>query len=149
MPVALVLGGAALIGLSARAALRALRRRGFATGARWVRILPPPEVDPAGGEALWSNLVALLRPAWRRILSGQPHLAFEYIWQGAELEIGLWVPGPVPPGLVERAVEAAWPGARTLVVSSFSPLPGDGPATAGTLRLSAAALQTLRPLHIA
>jgi hypothetical protein len=149
MPVALVLGGAALIGLSTRAALRASRRRGFATDARWVRILPPPEVDPAGGEALWSNLVALLRPAWRRILSGQPHLGFEYVWQGAELKIGLWVPGPVPPGLVERAVEAAWPGARTLVVVPFSPLPGDGPATAGTLRLASAEWLPLRTDHSA
>ena len=27
--------------------------------------------------------------------------------------IRMWVPGPVPPGLVERAITAAWPGATT------------------------------------
>ena len=46
-------------------------------GARLVRVLTPPEVDPQGAATLWTNLVALLRPAWRRCLGGQPHLGFE------------------------------------------------------------------------
>ena len=29
------------------------------------------------------------------------------------MTIRLWVPGTIPPGLIERAVEAAWPGAHT------------------------------------
>jgi hypothetical protein len=33
--------------------------------------------DPEGAATLWTNLVALLRPAWRRVLCGQPHLCFE------------------------------------------------------------------------
>src|SRR5262245_18522709 len=47
-------------------------------GARQVTVLAPPSVDPAGGAALWSNLVGLLRPAWRRWFTGQPHVACEY-----------------------------------------------------------------------
>ncbi|MFD1046222.1 hypothetical protein ACFQ1S_11960 [Kibdelosporangium lantanae] len=30
--------------------------------ARQITVLAPPIVDPAGGEALWANLVGLLRP---------------------------------------------------------------------------------------
>ena len=85
----------------------------LADGARLVQVLAPPEVDPQGAATLWTNLVALLRPAWRRALGGQPHLAFELTASDAGLIIAWWVPGTIPPGLVERAVEAAWPGART------------------------------------
>jgi hypothetical protein len=46
-------------------------------GARQVTVLAPPTVDPAGGAALWSNLVGLLRPGWRRAFTGQPHVAWE------------------------------------------------------------------------
>ncbi|MDT0264124.1 helicase HerA domain-containing protein [Jatrophihabitans lederbergiae] len=81
--------------------------------ARLVAVLPPPAVDPAGAVALWANLVGLLRPAWRRRVSGQPHVGFEYRFTSEGSHIRLWVPGLVPPGMVERAVEAAWPGAHT------------------------------------
>lgn len=95
----------------------------LATGARVISVQPPPQVDPAGTAAIWSNLVGLLRPAWRRTVGGQPHLAFEYLFDATGMRVQLWVPGPVPPGLVERAVEAAWPGART----STAPAGPDGP----------------------
>lgn len=94
-------------------AARARQRAVLHVGARVVTILAPPEVDPAGGEALWRNLHDLLRSRWRRALSGQPHLAFEYAWSPDGLAVRMWVPGPVPPGMVERAVESAWPAART------------------------------------
>ncbi|MFF4508917.1 TraM recognition domain-containing protein [Streptomyces sp. NPDC001401] len=85
----------------------------MADGARVVEILPAPVADPAGALALWSHLIGLLRPAWRRFLLGQPHLAWEYVLSRDTAKIQLWVPGGIPPGMVERAVEAAWPGART------------------------------------
>jgi hypothetical protein len=88
-------------------------QRALATDARLVTILPAPAVDPAGAVALWSNLVGLLRPAWRRRATGQPHVGFEYHFTSDGVAIGLWVPGVVPPGMVERAVEAAWPGTHT------------------------------------
>ena len=53
-----------------------------------MRIFPPPQADPAGGAALWANLVGLLRPAWRRWLAGQPHLAWEYVADRDTLLLG-------------------------------------------------------------
>ncbi len=125
--------------LTVAVALAVLRRRQaarMAEGARLVRILAPPEVDPEGAATLWSNLVALLRPAWRRLLGGQPHLGFEVTSGPHGLRIGLWVPGSVPEGLVERAIEAAWPGARTETTEATAPLSGPGVATGGELRLA-------------
>ncbi len=127
-------------------------RRLLASGARLITVLPPPEVDPAGAQALWSNLMALLRPAWRRLTDGQPHLAFEYRWDTAGLQIRLWVPGVVPPGLVERAIEAAWPAARTSTTDpagpAWAPLGVDvGAVTGGELRLAAPEVFPLRFEH--
>src|SRR5439155_2843337 len=44
------------------------------------------------------------------------------------VRIQLWVPGVVPLGLVERAIEAAWPGAHTRTEPAQPPLP---PETSG------------------
>lgn len=76
-------------------------------GARQVEVLAPPEVDPDGAAVLWSNLVALLRPAWRRAVGAQPHLGLEITAGAGGLAVRFWVPACVPPGLVEGAVEAA------------------------------------------
>ncbi|MGH4009915.1 MAG: type IV secretory system conjugative DNA transfer family protein [Pseudonocardiaceae bacterium] len=122
---------------------RRWRRRCHArwvTGARMVTVLAPPTVDPSGGPALWSHLVGLLRPAWRRLLAGQPHLAWEYGFSHAGVAIRVWVPGVIPPGLVERALEAAWPGAHTHTTPAQAPLPPVDPArqrlvVTGQLRL--------------
>jgi len=91
--------------------------------ARCVTVLAPPTVDPAGGAAIWANLVGLLRPAWKRWFTGQPHLALEYTFTEHGVSIRLWVPGVVPPSLVERAVEAAWPGSHTRTTPATPPLP--------------------------
>jgi hypothetical protein len=129
----------------------ALVRRGqarrLAEGARLVQVLAPPDVDPQGPATLWTNLVALLRPAWRRALGDQPHLAFELTASDAGLTICWWVPGTIPPGLVERAVEAAWPGARTETIPAGPPLVGEGVATGGTLRLALPEHYPLRAEH--
>ena len=78
---------------------------------------------PDGAAALWSNLVGLLRPAWRRRLTGQPHLAWEYVFDRETIRIRMWVPGVVPPGMVERAIEAAWPGAHTRTAAAAAARP--------------------------
>ncbi|MEC3979904.1 helicase HerA domain-containing protein [Amycolatopsis sp. H20-H5] len=93
------------------------------TDARCITVLAPPTVDPAGGTAIWSNLVGLLRPAWKRWFTGQPHLALEYTFSEHGVSIRFWVPGVVPPSLVERAIEAAWPGSHTRTTPATSPLP--------------------------
>ncbi|MEV6608883.1 DUF87 domain-containing protein [Kutzneria sp. NPDC051319] len=112
---------ATLAVIAERRALARRRHAALVADARQVTVLAPPVVDPAGGAALWSNLVGLLRPGWRRWWSGQPHVACEYVFSEAGVAIRLWVPGVIPPGLVERAVEAAWPGAHTRVASPAEP----------------------------
>jgi hypothetical protein len=142
-----VVAALAVVAVAARLALAYRHARLQAVGARLVVVACPPEVDAGGAEAFWSNLVALLRPAWRRLLDGQPHLAFELCWSAAGLQVGIWVPGAVPPGLVERALEAAWPAARTAVVEPGPPIPLGAQATGGSLRLAHAEWFPLRSEH--
>lgn len=111
---------------TAVAARRRWRRRyheKLVTDARLVTVLAPPTVDPSGAITVWSNLVGLLRPGWRRRFSGQPHLGFELTFTDDGVQIRLWVPGLVPPGMVERAIEAAWPGAHTRTTPAKPPIP--------------------------
>jgi hypothetical protein len=81
----LAAGVGALVGVRWRWARRCHAR--LLNRARIITVLAPPTVDPAGGIALWSNLVGLLRPAWRRWLSGQPHLVWEYVF--SETGVGI------------------------------------------------------------
>ena len=114
--IGLVVGLAVLAVLLAR--LFVIRRDSRIGGeARIIRVLPPPEVDSQRARHLWMALHALLRPWWRRLMTGQPRLAWEIAGRPEEIEITIWVPRIVPPGLVERAVEVAFPGARTESVS--------------------------------
>ena len=140
-------GGIVLLGLAAFAFGRRAQLRRSGARASSVEVLCPPEVDKAGAEQLWGNLVALLRPAWRRAVFGQPHLCFELVANALRVSIRLWVPAEVPPGLVERAVEAAWPGARTTTTTVVPPLPLGARATGGRLRLAEPEWYPLRAEH--
>jgi hypothetical protein len=117
-------------------ARRAWQARRLAEGARCITIMAPPAVDAAGAQALWANLHGLIRPSWRARLAGQPHLAFELVWTPQRVDIRLWVPGTIPPELVERAIMAAWPGAQTRTETPQPPLPLTGSAAGGELRLA-------------
>lgn len=112
VPVAVGLLTAALFLLIAWKVWRWWQRHQRAEGARRIRILPPPDVDPARAESLWMGLHALLPPWWKRFLFGQPRLSWEVVANGDRIEVACWVPAGVPPGLVERAVQVAWPGSR-------------------------------------
>jgi hypothetical protein len=89
------------------------RDRRLMEGSRRIRVLSPTEIDPAGARTLWMGLHALLRPWWRRLLWGQPYLAWEIVATSEDVEVSVQVPKVVPDGLVQRVIEAAWPGART------------------------------------
>lgn len=115
--------------LGVLAAVRVLgrwRRRRLSARARQITVLTPPEVDAKGALAFWAHLIGQLRPAWARVLVGQPHLGFEYTVTPEEgAAIRLWVPGAIPPGLIERAITSAWPGAHTDTLEpARPPLPG-------------------------
>lgn len=120
--VSLVLAGVVLLLLLIVLATRRLRDRQLRASARRIRILPPPALAGApGSEMFWMSLHSLLRPWWRRALAGQPHLAWEVVARPEHVEISVWVPAEVPIGIVERAVEAAWPGSR--VIDTGDPAP--------------------------
>lgn len=112
-----------------------LRHRSWFQGARLVEVLPPPTAELAGAEAFWTQMLGLLRPAWKRWLLGQPHVVWEYVVDQTGLRIRLWVPGGVPPHLVERAVEASWPGASATTGQVLSPVEG-ARSHGGLLRLA-------------
>ncbi len=127
---------AELVLIALRLLLVRLRHRRLAKGSRCVEILAPPVADMAGAEALWGNLIGLLHPAWKRLLLGRPHLAFEYVFGVDGVRIRMWVPGVVPRNLVEHAVESAWPSARTAVVDAAPPVPLAGQAAGGRFVLA-------------
>lgn len=142
-----------LLVLAASVGRRWWRRRCHdqrALHARVVTVLAPPTVNPDGAGALFANLVGVLRPAWRRFVFGQPHLAWEYVFTHTGLTIRIWLPGTVPPGLVDRAIEAAWPGARTQTAPASPPMTLSGPegehaqSVGGELRLARSEALPLR-----
>jgi hypothetical protein len=125
--VAVVAGG--LVGWDQ---LLAWRHRRLTDGARWVTIAAPPEVEAGSAAALWRTLDGVLTPAsWRRVLYGTAHVAWEYTWTGRTLTLRIWVPGVIPPGAVEAAVVAAWPGATVTGQPADAPIPPDVTAQAG------------------
>ncbi|GAA4924104.1 hypothetical protein HD597_011236 [Nonomuraea thailandensis] len=143
---AVVLAAVGLLVLGRQVVSR-LRHRGLAPEARLIEISCPPDSDPDGAQVLWSQLLGLLRPAWKRFLTGQPHLVWEYQGNDAGVRIRLWVPGIVPPGIVEKAVQAAWPGALVTTTPATHPLPADARAVGGRLILGRAEHYPLKTDH--
>ncbi|MFG3371097.1 type IV secretory system conjugative DNA transfer family protein [Streptomyces sp. NPDC048156] len=140
-----VLACASVFGL--RTWVQRERQRSLAAGARLVTILAPPTVPAKGGEVLWAQLSGLLRPWHRRLLHGQPHIAFECAWNTGGLTVRLWLPGSIPTALVRRAVEASWPGAHTTVTDAEPPFPPNQLTTSGRLRLARMEALPLRTDH--
>ncbi|GHH62414.1 type IV secretory system conjugative DNA transfer family protein [Lentzea cavernae] len=124
----------------------------LSNGARVISVRTPPTVDPSGAITVWSNLVGLLRPGWLRRFSGQPHLTFELTFTDDGVQIQFWVPGVVPPGMVERAIEAAWPGAHTSTKPAGAPISDAAEgrtveAVGGELRLARTEALPIRTEH--
>jgi hypothetical protein len=63
------------------------------------------------------------------------------------MTISLWVPGTVPPGMAERAIEAAWPGAHAITAPAAPPVPAQMTVTGGTLRLARPEILPLKTDH--
>ncbi|WP_063628140.1 type IV secretion system DNA-binding domain-containing protein [Actinospica robiniae] len=149
-----VLAGVLALGaagyLIVRNRVRARRHTAYTENARIITVLAPPRVDLHGAEALWSHLLGLLRPPRARLLTGQPHLAFEYAFTRAGASIRLWVPGTVPPQMIERAISSAWPGAHTTTVPAAvenAPLPVTAAATGGRLVLARSEVLPIQTKH--
>ncbi|WP_242891127.1 type IV secretory system conjugative DNA transfer family protein [Actinomadura litoris] len=129
-----------LAGVSAAAAARwALwrwRNARLVPGARVIEVAVPPNVEDGSAAAWWTRLIGLTLPAWKRALYGQPHLAFEYLADHTGVRFQVWVPGTIPPGLVEKTIRSAWPGATLTTGSAAPPLPHDAKAAGGRLVLA-------------
>lgn len=102
----------------ARLVLARLREQRLGRNARLLQLAVPPDVDAEGALLVWSALHDLLRPRFARLLAGQPQLGWEIAAGHSGSHFRIWIPGSVPPGLVERALAAAWPGITTTTVSA-------------------------------
>jgi energy-coupling factor transporter ATP-binding protein EcfA2 len=150
--VAAITAGTVLVAASVvlgRDRLLAWRHHRLSTGARWVTVSAPPEVDSSSAAAMWTTLTGVLTPArWQRLLFGTAHVAWEYVWAARSLTIRLWVPGTVPPGAVEAAVAAAWPGSTTSTEPAADPIPAEvGEQAGGALWPQHADVLPLRTDH--
>ncbi|MFG1998643.1 hypothetical protein ACGFNU_05785 [Spirillospora sp. NPDC048911] len=121
LAVAAVLGAAALLA-AAQSWLWRWRNQHHSDGARLVEIALPPQVEESSAAAWWARLVGLTAPWWKRLVFGQQHLAWEYVSDVDGMRVQVWVPGTVPPGIVEKSVRAAWPGA-TITTNPTPPPP--------------------------
>src|SRR2546429_666235 len=91
--------------------IRLSRRRrriaAMATTGTWIRVTPPPEVDAAGARDFWAALGELRR-------RGEPWVVWHFqATGGAGAGVWLWVPQVIPVENIRRAVQGAWPKART------------------------------------
>ncbi len=125
-----------LTGVWIRGRVRARWHARLCADARTVEIQLPPEVGPEAAAVFWAQMSGLLRPPLQRLLHGQPHLGWEWLFDETGSRVRVWVPGVVPPGMVEHAVSAAWPGARVTTRPADDPLPAGVRATGGQLRLA-------------
>ncbi|GGT43853.1 hypothetical protein GCM10010176_104120 [Nonomuraea spiralis] len=134
-PWGAVIGGAAALS-TAEAILWRWRNARFARNARLVEIAVPPQVESGSAAAWWSQVMGLTAPRWKRLLFGQPHLAWEYVADAASVRVQLWVPGLVPSGLVEKAIRSAWPGATATTRPAAPPIPRGATAARGRMVLA-------------
>lgn len=116
------LAGGALAIACAAVAAGLLRERRRGDGAQLLEIGVPPAGDEQGALLLWGALHDLIRPRLSRLLFGQPQIAFELASEGGSTSFRLWLPRSVPVPLVERAVEAAWPGASCTRSTESAPI---------------------------
>jgi hypothetical protein len=113
--------------------VRARTARRESDGARLVTIAVPPHAERDGAELLWLAMHDLLRPRLARLLHGQLQLAWELAADDQGTRFRLWIPGSVPPGLIERTIAAAWPGTTvTTSDANLDQLVDDGGAFAAT-----------------
>ena len=136
-----------LVGVAAAGGWRRWRHQRLAAGARRLASWPrrrssraPPTRCGATWPGCWASVAGWIRG---------PMSASKLHWTTGGLTVGLWVPGTVAPRLVERAVEAAWPGARASVAAATPPLSDEAGTRVlgGALRLAGGRWQPLRTEH--
>lgn len=107
----LLLAGVALAAGMVVLIVRVVQRRRLGRGAQIISVGVPPEVVDDAGRLLWGSLHDLLRPRLARLLAGQPQISWEIAASQDGTSFRIWVPRVIPPGLIQRTLAAAWPGA--------------------------------------
>ena len=138
LPWAAAAAGLLAVVTLALSVARARHRRTSAARATAVEVLAPPEPDAGSAATVWAHLHEAFGHGRALPWQSRPRLAWEYIWREDGMRIRLWVPPSISTALVARAVESAWPGARTTLLDPAPlPLPEGWRTVAGELRLSA------------
>jgi hypothetical protein len=135
-PLAVLSLAGAVLFTCVRSLLWRWRNRRFSVGAHLVEVAVPPHVEEGSAAAWWTHLVGLTAPAWKRAVYGQPHISWEYVADATGLRIRIWVPGTIPPGLVEKMIRSAWPGATITARPVSAPVPFAASSAGGRLVLA-------------
>lgn len=146
---------ASAVTLSGAVAVAGARRLGWRwrhtrlePGARVIEVAVPPKVEDGSAASWWAHLVGLTAPTWKRALFGQPHVAFEYVADHDGVRFQIWVPGTIPPGVVEKTIRSAWPGATLTTRRATPPLPRDTETAGGRLVPGRAEHYPLTSTHV-
>ncbi|MFG2019242.1 type IV secretory system conjugative DNA transfer family protein [Actinomadura geliboluensis] len=121
---------------STRTAVRRWRNLHHSRNTRLIEIAVPPTVERDSAEAWWKHQAGQLSPFWKRQVYGQPHLAFEYVADENGTRFQVWVPGTIASGVIEKSVQAAWPGSTITTRPAAPPIPLHAEAAGGRLVLS-------------
>ncbi|MFD0857170.1 type IV secretory system conjugative DNA transfer family protein, partial [Actinomadura adrarensis] len=116
-------------------AVRRWRNLHHARGARLIEIAVPPDVESGSAAAWWKHQAGQLTSRWKRLVFGQPHLAFEYVADENGVRFQVWVPGTIAPGVIEKSIQAAWPGSTITTRPVTSPVPVEASASGGRVVL--------------
>lgn len=106
-----------------------------ARGGTLLHVQAPPEVEAGSAGDFFTIVAAMGRPWWRRALFGQPHIVFEYAWDGPAFDVRVWVPHTIPARLVTDAIRGAWPAATVTGEPAAAMFPGQARVRCGAVRI--------------
>ncbi|GLZ78332.1 hypothetical protein Afil01_31390 [Actinorhabdospora filicis] len=109
-----------------------------AFGGTLLRVQAPPDVEPGSAGDFFRVMTSLARPWWRRLLFGQPHIAFEYAWAGPVLDVRVWVPRSLSARLIADAIRGAWPAAAVTGEEAGPMFPARAVVRCGAVRIDGA-----------
>lgn len=105
LPVAMTVVGIVVLAIIAFRLYVLLREIRLGRRGRRIRILVPPSIPTDGGAALWAALHAHIKPAWKRLISGQPYFAWEVSVDVDHVELSSCHQRACPQGSSIRAFE--------------------------------------------
>ncbi|GLZ79599.1 hypothetical protein Afil01_44060 [Actinorhabdospora filicis] len=114
---------AVVMAVAARAWWRRHLAGRHAGGGVVLHVQAPPEVEPDGAIGFFQLVAVAAVPWWKRLIYGQPHIAFEYAWNGPALDIRVWVPATLSARSIADGIRGAWPAATVTAHPAAPALP--------------------------